>query len=412
MDTPPPSDAACRGSTPAHTFADLLPLLEHTPVALACWDAQERVLDATPAWCVWFGLPSREEIVGRTLQTLWSAQTYSFHQEYITLAAAGAVAAYQDQAPVSQAPVPSQLIRLIPASEGGAWGAAKVVMVMVNQTRYRTQQSVMQRQQAQIQELQATLQSFERDTAELGRLRTLLDWRTTMLTERNDMLHLLSHEIRQPLTNASAAMQATVKAIADLGLPDASHASRALLRAEHVLQQVIGTLDNTLAAGTLLTVLERASPASDTDLPTLIQLVLHDIAADIRPRIETQWLTETRTVQLHPPLMRLAIRNLLNNALAYSPADAPVVLRVSESDDPLNLIIEIVDQGSGIPEDLLPQLFQKGARGSNSRTRAGAGLGLFIVHSVMQLHRGTVEALPSVPQGCTMRLTAPQGLTD
>ena len=224
------------------------------------------------------------------------------------------------------------------------------------------------------------------------------------------MLQLLSHEIRQPLNNASAAMQATLKAIEDLHLADAAPAARALLRAEHVLQQVIGTLDNTLTAGTILAAGGKAGASSETDLPTLIKLVLHDIAADLRPRIDVQWLTTARTVQLHPALMRLTLRNLLNNALAYAPADTRVQLRISESDEPLALILEVMDQGPGISEELLPRLFEKGSRGNHSRP--GAGLGLFIVHSVLQLHQGTVQALPHSPHGTIMRLVIPQGLAE
>ena len=185
-----------------------------------------------------------------------------------------------------------------------------------------------------------------------------------------------------------------------------------MLRAEHVLQQVIGTLDNTLTAGTILAAGGKAGASSETDLPTLIKLVLHDIAADLRPRIDVQWLTTARTVQLHPALMRLTLRNLLNNALAYAPADTRVQLRISESDEPLALILEVVDQGPGISEELLPRLFEKGSRGNHSHGRPGAGLGLFIVRSVLQLHQGTVQALPHSPHGTIMRLIIPQGLAE
>ncbi|MPM55572.1 Sensor histidine kinase CitA [bioreactor metagenome] len=89
-----------------------------------------------------------------------------------------------------------------------------------------------------------------------------------------------------------------------------------------------------------------------------------------------------------------------------------MTLRISESDDPLALIIEVLDNGPGIAEELRPRLFEKGSRGSATRNRAGAGLGLFIVRSVMQLHQGTVEALPNEPQGTIMRLIIPQGLAD
>jgi len=76
------------------------------------------------------------------------------------------------------------------------------------------------------------------------------------------------------------------------------------------------------------------------------------------------------------------------------------------------LILEVADSGPGIPEDLLPRLFDKGSRGHNSRHRTGAGLGLFIVRSVLQLHQGTVQALPNLPQGTVMRLVIPQGLAE
>ena len=285
-------------------------------------------------------------------------------------------------------------------------------MMMTDAGREYARADIIQRQHAQLQALQTQLKQSQRDADELDKLRTLLDWRTAMLTEHNEMLQLLSHEIRQPLNNASAAMQATLKAIDDLHLPDAAPATKALLRAEHVMQQVIGTLDNTLAAGTILAVGGKAGSSSETDLPTLIQLVLHDIAADLRPRIDVVWLTNTRTVQLHPALMRLTIRNLLNNALAYAPVDTQVQLRISETEEPLALILEVVDYGPGIPDELRPRLFEKGSRGTNSRHRAGAGLGLFIVRSVLQLHQGTVEALANRPQGTVMRLVIPQGIAE
>lgn len=403
---PPTPDA----HAPLPGAAWFLQQLAPTRVSLACWDAQRRLRLASSAWCAWFGV-NEHQALGEMLAHLLGAHFTPAFEARLTAAERGETVEYDDCHAQGEGLAPWRRIRLATTSDPST-GDRLTCMVMTDITREQARQSIMQRQQAQIRDLQQQLQGYQRDTAELERLRTLLDWRTTMLTERNDMLHLLSHEIRQPLNNASAAMQATLKAINDLGLEDATPAARALLRAETVLHQVISTLDNTLAAGTILTLVEKTSPADDTDLPTLIGLTLHDIAAEVRPRIQVEWLTNTRTVQLHPALMRLAIRNLLHNALAYAPPGTPVVLRISEIDDPLNLIIEVIDQGNGIPEELRPRLFEKGSRGDNSRHRTGAGLGLFIVHSVMQLHRGRVEVRDHPPQGTIMRLLAPQGLTD
>jgi two-component system, OmpR family, sensor kinase len=106
-------------------------------------------------------------------------------------------------------------------------------------------------------------------------------------------------------------------------------------------------------------------------------------------------------------LMRLAVRNLLANALVHSPPETPVLVRVSDSDDPLALVIEVCDEGTGIAPDLRPRLFQRGARGMHAQT--GHGLGLYIVRRVMEMHGGQVDQRNNQPSGSVFRLLIPQG---
>ena len=397
-------------ATPCAPFDQLVELLGQSGQGYALWNAEGHLLMATPAWCQWFDVPPGSA-TGQPLQPLLSAAAWQTHSQRFTAAGKGQRQEYDDTRHDDFGAQRHRRIQLTPGA-ADAQGRHEVLMTLNDVGREYARGAVITRQHEQLQTLQEQLRSRRDDDGELDKLRTLLDWRTAMLTEHNEMLQLLSHEIRQPLNNASAAMQATLKAIDDLHLPDATPATKALLRAEHVMQQVIGTLDNTLAAGTILAVGGKAGASSETDLPTLIKLVLHDIAADLRPRIDVQWQTQPRTVQLHPALMRLTIRNLLHNALAYAPAETQVALRISESDEPLALILEVIDQGPGISAELLPRLFDKGSRGNHSHNRPGAGLGLFIVRSVLQLHQGTVEALPLSPHGTVMRLVIPQGLAE
>ena len=365
---------------------DWVRLLMASPVPLAWCDSGGIVRWATPAWCVWFG-QTPGAWIGRPCGQSLPPERAAHHQASLARALAGESLAFDDASPDSS---PPRWARIHLTPDGTGTPARGVLLSLQDQSAERRGDAAL--------------------TAELQKARTLLDWRTAMLEERNEMLQLLSHEIRQPLNNASAAMQATMKAIAGLQSSEAAQAGSALLRAEHVLQQVIGTLDNTLAAGTTLA--DGAHPLTECDLPTLVNLALHDIAADARPRVAVEWRTGTRTVQLHSGLMRLSLRNLLNNALAYSPPQAPVVLRIDESDEPLALHLEVVDQGPGIPEALRPRLFDKGSRGANARQHPGVGLGLFIVHAVARLHQGSIEALPAPGGGTIMRLTLPQGLAD
>ncbi len=220
-----------------------------------------------------------------------------------------------------------------------------------------------------------------------------------------EIVQFLAHEIRQPLNNASAALQSAAKALArsGQGLPP-------LARAETVLAQVIGALNNALAAASLL-VAGDTQAFSDTDVDTLTALVLHDIDLTQRERVRVDRRAGAHTVQVQANLMRLALSNLLNNALAYAPAGTPVVLRITDSDDPLAVLFDVVDEGPGFPRELLAQVFDKGVRGSNAYNRTGAGLGLYIVQRVATLHGGDVAVLPrGAGQPNVVRLTIPQGL--
>ena len=415
-----PANKAAASAPAEHWYApaQLVRLFEQTPVSLAYWGSDQRLRMCSPQWCDWFRLEA-SGIIGRPLSEVLPADYLALHQDHFEAVARGQNVQFDDSRTdafgaevwrhVSLSP---NLPQFATPDANGVVPCDGVLMMLVDASREHAREEMIHRQRAQIEELQEELLAHQNDAAQLDKLRALLDWRTAMLTEHNEMLQLLSHEIRQPLNNASAAMQATMKAIEGLHLADTLPATKALARAEHVLQQVIGTLDNTLAAGTILAVGGKAGAASETDLPTLLGLVMHDLAADQRTRVETIWHSNVRTVQLHPALMRLTIRNLLNNALSYAPEDTQVELRISESDDPLALIIEVADQGPGIPEELRPRLFEKGSRGNNSKNRSGAGLGLFIVQAVLQAHQGTVEVLSNEPQGTIMRLVIPQGLAD
>ena len=176
--------------------------------------------------------------------------------------------------------------------------------------------------------------------------------------------------------------------------------------AQAVIRQIVDSLDNTLAATALLASAQGLDPR-DADVGALIELSLGDLDAARRSRVRIERVSPTRTASMDIGLMRLALRNVLGNALAYSPAGSEVVLRVVDSDEPLALVFEIADRGPGIPAELMPRLFERGARGSHGVP--GHGIGLHVVRRVMELHGGSVDVQPNTPQGAVFRLWLPQG---
>ncbi len=234
-----------------------------------------------------------------------------------------------------------------------------------------------------------------------GELQDAKEEALARLKERSEMLDVLAHEVRQPLNNASAALQAATVELARSGEQGAAEPLR---RAEAVLGDVQASIGNTLAVASLLVGGERIEGV-DTDIDALIEVAIADMPRDQRARVVVERATSTRTASMEPGLMRLALRNLLSNALRCSPPGSPVVVRVSDSDEPLALILDVMDRGAGISDEQRPTLFQRGSRRPGGRRQ---GLGLYIVRRVMELHRGSVQVERSSVGGTTMRLVINQ----
>jgi signal transduction histidine kinase len=98
---------------------------------------------------------------------------------------------------------------------------------------------------------------------------------------------------------------------------------------------------------------------------------------------------------------------LVDNASKYSAAGMPVTLRSSASDG--HLVVEVTDQGPGIPAEDLPQIFERFYRVDKARSRkkGGTGLGLSIAKSIVEGHGGRIEAHSTLNLGTTMRFYLP-----
>jgi two-component system phosphate regulon sensor histidine kinase PhoR len=106
-------------------------------------------------------------------------------------------------------------------------------------------------------------------------------------------------------------------------------------------------------------------------------------------------------------LLEQAIVNLIDNAVKYSPPNK--VVRVVARSERENLVIEVRDQGIGIPARDLPRVFERFYRVDKARSRelGGTGLGLAIVRHIAMAHGGTVSVESWEGEGSTFRITLP-----
>jgi heavy metal sensor kinase len=102
------------------------------------------------------------------------------------------------------------------------------------------------------------------------------------------------------------------------------------------------------------------------------------------------------------------VSNLAENALRYTPSGEGAAVRVTVTDT--EVVVEVADHGSGIPAEHLPHLFERFYRVDKARSRefGGAGLGLSIVKTLAEAHRGRVEVQSEVGQGSTFIVRLPR----
>ena len=363
-------------------------MVDQLPSMLGYWDRHQRCRFANRAYQKWFGVdPS--QLIGASIQDLLGPTLYASNEPHIRAALRGEEQLFERIVPGPDGVERHSLAHYIPDVVDG------VVLGFMVQVTEVTQ---LKQMEAALKREQALREQVERQVVELN----------SLLRERGEMLDVLAHEVRQPLNNASAAIQGVEAALAEI---DESSISVRLAHAQAVMGRVLESIDNTLAVASLLA---RTEPIvrDDTDVDTLVAVAIADMEASQRNRVRVERGTATRTASMDMSLMRLALRNLLSNALKYSPPGSPVTVRLSDSDEPLALLIDVEDCGSGVEASMVPQLFERGTRGARVSGRPGHGLGLYIVRRVMELHGGSVQLLHNTPAGASMRLVVDQSQRD
>jgi len=220
---------------------------------------------------------------------------------------------------------------------------------------------------------------------------------------QEDLLHIVSHDLRIPLTIIHGHMQLLVPILRDRGLDselqgntDAIH--RAVQRLNVMIQDLVDMAR--LEGGQMP--LER----QPVDLAAFIDDLLKRVKGTLDVgRIIRKVPTDLPPVCADFNRLERIVLNLLTNALKYSPEDTSVCIRARFGDN--QVVVSITDQGRGIlPEDL-PKLFQRFYRTMAERRAEGIGLGLYITRMLVEAHGGRIWVESEVGKGSTFSFTLP-----
>jgi K+-sensing histidine kinase KdpD len=223
---------------------------------------------------------------------------------------------------------------------------------------------------------------------------------------RSEVMATLSHELRTPLTSIKG--YSTALLLEETAWPEEKR-QEFLRRIDEEcdnLQAMIGeVLDSALIDAGQLTV-----EYEPVRLPRLAQTVAEDMQRRTdQHHILVDFPANFPIVDADPRRLKQVLRNILDNALKYSPAGGLVIVRGEVR--PADVVISVADQGVGIsPEDLIP-LFEKYFRVKSATGYhvAGTGLGLPVARAIVEAHGGRIWAESKLGQGTTLFFSLPHG---
>ena len=220
---------------------------------------------------------------------------------------------------------------------------------------------------------------------------------------RRDFVANVSHELRTPLT----AIRGYLEALQDE--PGQREETRRFLE---VIGRHSARMERLVADLLRLARLDARQETLDRRAADIGQ-IFAAVVADLRPAIDAR--RQRVSIRIDPDAGEVVadatklhdvVRNLVENAVNYSPEDAELELSAAREDGAF--IIRVADSGPGIPEDDLTRVFERFYRVDKSRGRpGGTGLGLAIVKHLVELHGGTVTATNRPQGGALFAVTLP-----
>ncbi|MEO7664464.1 MAG: HAMP domain-containing sensor histidine kinase, partial [Candidatus Limnocylindrales bacterium] len=211
----------------------------------------------------------------------------------------------------------------------------------------------------------------------------------------------VGHELRTPL----AVIRGNLEAIVD-GIHPADEAHLAgLIEETRVMERLVEDLRTmSLAeAGTL------ALHREPTDPDVLLGEVVASFDAEARRVGVTLHLStpsDLPILDVDPVRIREVLSNLVSNALRHTPAGGRIELVGAADDGRHTVRLRVADTGSGIDAQLLPHVFDRFAKGRDSR---GSGLGLAIARDLVTAHGGTIDVQSEAGSGTAFEIRLPVG---
>lgn len=244
---------------------------------------------------------------------------------------------------------------------------------------------------------------LEAEIIERERLAVALDKERELRLLKDRFMSMMSHELRTPLASIRLASD-MLKKYGDRASEEEKRETIENIEAQvRYLSELVSDV---------LTISKTEFMAQDMKLETYdLETYLRDIIEELEWTYSATHLLvfqgTGRRVEacFDRRLLRHAINNLLTNAIKYSPDGSTVTMTLAT--EGRDAVIQVTDQGIGIPEEDIPRLFEPFHRAGNVDEFQGTGLGLAIAMQTIDLHKGTISVESRIGEGSTFTVRLP-----
>lgn len=242
-------------------------------------------------------------------------------------------------------------------------------------------------------EVYELIQSFKEMSQRLEQLETL----------RTELLAGVTHELKTPVTSISGLIQAVNDDIV-VG-EEAKEFLQISLQETGKMEKMVDDLlaFNAFATNTIPLVVERCS-MNDVITTSVQQWKM--IQENNRITVEMSLLVEDVEVLVDDIRIEQIIVNLLNNARDAQSDDGKIIISLQKTTE--NIYIDVIDEGTGIPETEQPFIFERFYRGKDKQVQtSGFGLGLALSKLIAQAHGGDLQLIKSTATGTNFQISIP-----
>lgn len=224
-------------------------------------------------------------------------------------------------------------------------------------------------------------------------------------TVRREFVANVSHELRTPITSILGFVETLQE-----GAIEEPDRARRFLEIVHAQANRLNLIIEDLLSLSRLESYEATIPVQHCQIHEIVnstKLSIGPAAAQKSISVQDNYSGQTE-VRANATLLEQAIKNLMDNAIKYSPENSVVRLSLRHRDGVLT--VEVADNGPGIPAEDLPRIFERFYRVDRARSRdlGGTGLGLAIVKHIAIAHGGSVTVESTPGKGSTFVLSIPQ----